>query len=62
MSASRTPVELTIRNYDKLTNKGAWLIDIYAPWCSHCKQLEPVWEKLAEVLHDENINVGKVGR
>jgi thioredoxin domain-containing protein 10 len=35
----------------------SWLIKFYAPWCHHCKQLEPVYMQVAQRLHNEEVGV-----
>lgn len=45
--------KLTAANFKDKTaggNKDVWMVEFYAPWCGHCKQLAPVWAEAAEKL------------
>ncbi|KAK2560566.1 DnaJ-like protein subfamily C member 10 [Acropora cervicornis] len=44
---------------DVLASEDAWIIDFYAPWCGHCVQFAPDFEKTAKLL-DGRIKAGKV--
>lgn len=43
------------KNFDEIVNDDSKdvLIEFYAPWCGHCKQLEPKFAELGEKLIDE---------
>ncbi|KAI9221402.1 thioredoxin-like protein [Blastocladiella britannica] len=53
-------VDLTTENFEEMTSSsGPWLLEFYAPWCGHCKQLEPTYLELGIKLKDR-MNVGRI--
>jgi len=48
-------------NFDEvvLGSKDIWMVEFYAPWCGHCKALEPEWNESATKLKGK-VKLGKV--
>lgn len=54
-------VDLTAANFDELVfgSKDIWMVEFFAPWCGHCKNLAPEWEEAATKLKGA-VKYGKV--
>ncbi|XP_075978910.1 protein disulfide-isomerase TMX3-like [Anticarsia gemmatalis] len=58
VSSSRV-LELSDKFID-ISNEGMWFVKFYAPWCAHCRRIEPIWAHVAQALYNSPIKVAKV--
>jgi protein disulfide-isomerase A6 len=45
-------IELTDSNFQEkvINSDDIWLVEFFAPWCGHCKNLAPQWAQAATEL------------
>ena len=51
------------KNFDEIVRDASKdvMIEMYAPWCGHCKALEPVYKKLGKHFKDnKNVVIAKM--
>ncbi|KAK3739455.1 hypothetical protein QZH41_017293 [Actinostola sp. cb2023] len=58
------PVKIVVgKTFDEIVRDSSKdvLIELYAPWCGHCKSLEPIYKKLGKHFKDnKNIVIAKM--
>jgi|UniRef100_K3X8M6 thiol oxidase len=50
-------------NWDEMINAtdDVWIVDFYSPWCPHCRDFAPEWEKVAAFYAESTkVHVGAV--
>lgn len=50
-------IQLTYDNYDELTASKTVFIKFFAPWCAHCKRLQPIWSRLAKLWENDEVGL-----
>ncbi|KAI8834536.1 protein disulfide-isomerase [Chytriomyces cf. hyalinus JEL632] len=56
-ASNNEPVKVVVgKNFNDivLDKKKDVFLEVYAPWCGHCKKLAPIWDELAEQLSKED--------
>ena len=47
-------IDLDGDNWDQVVNNGKVVVEFYAPWCPHCRALEPEYIRVADYFRDNS--------
>lgn len=50
----------TEHNFTSIISTGAHIIEFYAPWCSHCKALEPNYNDASNIIPKNKLQFNKI--
>ena len=55
-------INLSSKNFDKLVlqSEDVWIVEFYAPWCGHCKNMIPEYKKAGKALKDSGVKLGAI--
>ena len=59
-SASSNVEEISFRNVADFLSSQPVILEFYAPWCKHCKGIEPSYELIAKRLKVEGVRTGRI--
>src|SRR5436190_12058757 len=63
-NAASAVLDLIPKNFDKIVLESGkpTLVEFFAPWCGHCKNLAPIYEDLAKAFEfaNDKVQIAKV--